>query len=338
MLRKLWLTLVFLTLQCPANMKEDNKTMQSILMNKPYYTLNIETDNSDVFITMNGELVFKQFDRGPHRIEVPVSQWMINGKNTLDIKLLASKHDNLTMHPKTEAKVTLLLKEGGVYDKPSQIVSQVIYKDKSIENSSEEGKYASFDDFKPHNEGDIEISKTEVKFLSVNRTGSTYKIVELTQSITLETPFPRWKFMDSDNIIDGNYYDLDRAAYNKLRKRKDIEEIYQIHLDLYNALQRKDLKSVIPLFSERNSEMEIAMYKEKGYYENAIYDSLKRNVNDPEMEMLEFLPHKRFFYISEGGKTLYIRRAVVFNRKDGQGRESYDLLFRKEKGKWILTR
>jgi hypothetical protein len=54
--------------------------------------------------------------------------------------------------------------------------------------------------------------------------------------------------------------------------------------------------------------------------------------------MLVFEPEKDFFFISEGGKTLYIRQFMVFNDNKYNTSANFKLLFRRQNGQWILTR
>jgi len=337
MLQKILFALILFT-QIGCTQNKGEPTMQSILTHKPYFTVNINVVNTKIVINLNGESIYTSFNKRPKHLVVPVNHLMISGENVLEVKLLAFKRDNLTLSPKAEVTVTLQVADVEKLNTPPVAISQIVYAKASTIDSSIEGTYNSLYNFKADKNGDVKISRLLTEKLSKPRITEEVRGISLTQNVTLQTPFPRWSFLDSDNIVEGNFYDMNRKAYDTLRKRKDIEVVYQIHQRIYDALQRKDVDSIIDLFDERNQEMDIAMYEPKGYYKNLLYKRLKEDVNNNTRNMLKFIPNKRFFYISEGGKTLYIRSAIVFNNNAKDGSTNYPVLFRKEKGKWIITR
>ena len=319
----------------------------NILKHKPYYTLKIYDVNTKIFITLNGETIFDDYRLDEDNLEMPVNHYMTSGENILKVKFLASKRDNLTLSKNAYAKVELRVKTAGIYDKKSQIVTAIEFdnsKEKledKIKDSKKDGLYNSYNSFnliKEDEISDVNISNTNIKILDETRTGSAYKGYTVSQNINLQVPFPRWKFLDSDDIMEGNYYHLSDDEYYKLLKTKKIQDIYALQEKLFHLIQDKKIDEVMPYFKERSHEMDIAMYKEKGYYENLVRKRLTDDVNDDNRVMLPWNPKKKYFYVSEGAKTLQITKSIIFNNKTHDGSTEYPIHFRYQEGKWIITR
>lgn len=308
--------------------------MQESNQSRPFYTIKIDNVNTKVIVNLNGEEIFMTVSYYHTKLELPVNQWITSGENKLEVILTAYEDINYTISPKAESSISLQVKEFGDFDSKPLTLSQVVYHGGNTTKSTQEGNY----DFNSSIQtGTVSVSQLAKSNFS-QRQGRKVNGLTLIQKINLRTPFPRWKFLNSQNIIEENYYDLDDDAYYKLRPREDIEALYQIHQEIYDALQKKDIDSIIDLFDERNDEMDIAMYKEKGYFKDRMYKALSKSANDESMEMLKPDRAKDFFYISEGGKTIYFNKFILFNKKDGSMNTRYDLLFRKEGNKWVLTR
>jgi hypothetical protein len=333
MLKRIFLIVVLL-IQVGCSEKTGENRMRESNESRPFYMVKIKNVNAKVFITLNGETIFEDYSKYSINLELPVNQWITSGENTLEVKLLAYNDTDFKFLPKAESSISLRVKEFGEFDNEPLTLSQIIYYRGETTESTKEGNY----DFNSSiQEERVSISKLE-KDSFFKRQGSKVNGLSLHQKITLKTPFPRWKFLDSDKIIEGNYFDLNESEYYKIRPKEDIETLYDVHQKIYNSLKKGDVDSIIDLFDERCEEMDIAMYKEKGYYKKTIYEALEKNVNDDSMEMLDFNKDTYFFQVSEGGKTAYIKKSILFNKKDGSMNTRYDLLFRKEGNKWVLTR
>ena len=308
----------------------------SILMDRPYYTVRIGAVNVNIVVTLNGERVFADFTTWQQFLELPVNHLMTSGENRLEVKLLSYEEEEFKIKPKAQAFVALRVKRAGDYSSKPLLITEISY-DKGDINAASEGSYDSKEGMKRSNAGDVKISKLEQKRIDGIWTGERVKGLWFTQTVTLQTPFPRWKFLDSQKLYDGNFMlDVDDDEYEELKKRKDIQELYALIDKIQKRLQAKDTDWVADLFKERNEESDIAFYKERGYYDRTIRKGLKELVNDPEYEI--FIPKDPPFYISEGGRTIMIRSSISYNRKKGRGNQRYDILFRRENGKWILTR
>jgi len=344
MIKKLLLIFVILLQISCANNKEDNTNKQTkdttmnsnILLNKPIFKIRVEKENTELFITLNGEKIYTSYNKRIDMFEYPVNLYLTSGENILKVKMLSDTKEQKELDKNAYAKVSLL-----VYDanKTKHTISQVIYTNQDILNSTKEGSYNSKDEFKEDKEnGDVKISKTTIKKYEETRTTRPYKTYELTQKINLQTPFPRWKFLDSDDILDYNFYNITMDNYYKLKERDDIVALYKFVKHIRDSIEKKDIKSIIDLFDERNKETEIAYYYDKNHTKNELYELLVNDANDEDQDMLAWNPKKLWFYISEGGKTITIKNAIKFKDKNEEIYNFYTIHFRYENGSWIITR
>ena len=322
--------------------------MGDMLKNKPYYTIDIEKENCGVYVTFNGQEVFEKYTYSYEAIVKPANHWITSGDNKLEVKLLAYEEDNLTLKTNAWAKVKLKLNTFDDRTKKPIVISEIIFDNsqktikEKLSSSTKSAAYNSNNDFKLDNEnGDIKISDIQVNEYDGYRVTERMKSTILTQNINLYTPFPRWKFLDSTEIFDGNYYNYvdTMEKYEELRKREDIQEVYNLQATIFNLIKSKNVEGVLDYLEERSNEMDRALYFKKGYYRDLFYRRVSEFANDDEYEMMEWKPYGRYFYISEDGKTLYIQQAIVFNAVGEGGSATFNMLFRKTKdNQWVITR
>ena len=340
MLKKLFLLLILLlSISLIANEKGDKK-MESILENKPSFTIRMESQYANFIVTLNGVTVYNGTDGTPITLEMPVNHLITSGDNELKVQLLAWDDTNYKLHKDLLCKVSLRVKKFGEFDKKPITISKIIYdnkKENPLSDSTQKGAYSSINNFKLDKNGDVIVSDIKQKKLTSYQWDKVEGVM-LSQIINLKTPFPRWKFLDSEKIINTRFDELTKNEYYTLRQRADIKELYKAYKRIYDALEKKDVDSIIDLFDERNKEMDIAMYHNKPYYKKRLYEALKKDVNDNNRELLKWNESEMYFFIEENGKLIYIDGAITFNDKDGSTNTSYPILFRKENGKWIISR
>jgi hypothetical protein len=330
--------MLLLQLGCATNIGEKTMDTDNILIDKPFYTLKITSVNSTIIVTLNGEMIFEDYSRRQLLLEMPVNHLMTSGENKIEVKLLAFESTNLKLNPKTQAQIALQVHKSGDYENEPLVISRIVYQNTQTKGTSEEGKYNSVGKMQKSTQGDIHISKLNKKnIIDGLWTGQKMTGIKLSQTVTLQTPFPKWKFLSSEKLYVGNYMlDITDKTYKELKKRKDIQALYALVDKIHKKLQAKDTDWVASLFKERNDEMDIAFYKAKGDYAKDIQKGLEELVNDPDYKI--FIAINPPFYISEGGRTIDIRSAISYNLKKGSGSSNYKIRFRRENGKWILTR
>ena len=102
-----------------------------------------------------------------------------------------------------------------------------------------------------------------------------------------------------------------------------------------------DLDDVMPLFEERNNELDKAFYYSSGVMEAKLKDSFE--VDFPQLNMLEIEGQDVGYESERNLKLASLLRdnrgpAMVGNFKDSQGSIGFPIMFRKQNGKWIITR
>lgn len=311
---------------------------KGILMNKPSYTVKIKSVNTLIIVNLNGERVWAQFNRHQLNIEFPATQFMSSGKNKLEVLLLADKTKSSKLSPKTECSVKLQVRESGDYKSKPQIISEIVYNNAESNKSTAEGDYDSNNSFTLSSTGDVHLSKLERRELDESRYGEKVVGVGLVQKITLQTSLPRWKFLDSDNIVEGTFALFSDDKYEQVRASKSVQGVYQKCQEIRNALKDKDLDKVMSYFTERSKELDIAFYEEEGYKQRILRKGFKEDLENYNLKLDDDPIQDCWAYISDGGKTIIIKDAITFSKIIGDGYNYYDMRFRLENGEWILTR
>jgi hypothetical protein len=101
-----------------------------------------------------------------------------------------------------------------------------------------------------------------------------------------------------------------------------------------------NVDEVMPLFEERNSELDKAFYYSSGVMEAKLRDAFETDI--PQLDMLP-ITGKSVVYINESNKKLASvyrgeKTAISGNYKEGSGSLKFPIMFRKQDGKWIITR
>ncbi len=121
------------------------------------------------------------------------------------------------------------------------------------------------------------------------------------------------------------------------------DELFIEYEKLQNALVRKDVDSVIAMIGERNREIDMAFYQADGTTEKKIRSSLENAIGDADMELAELSLDYLDIAVEDNHKLVSLVRggdisAIGFNFKSFSGSLSYDFVFRRQDGKWVLTR
>ena len=222
--------------------------------------------------------------------------------------------------------------------KENYVISTLKYthnnEDKTI-GSSLEGKYNSLKDFVMDQEGNVEVNAPEIENNPI-RFGEKNGGLIVSQNVYFETAYPKWKFFDSEDIIEKRMelYTVDEL--DKIKERSDIKELYNIYTKIHTALKNKKPERILDLFEERNNELDIAWGKESGFMKVDNLVSIKEEIDNLDKELVEFNHKDMAFFIEDNLKLIHIP-AIGWNKKDG-GSVDLNLKFRRENGKWILTR
>ena len=103
------------------------------------------------------------------------------------------------------------------------------------------------------------------------------------------------------------------------------------------------MEEVLPLFEERNEEIDAAFFKKPGETGNMLAKELKENASDPKKKLWPITDDNVIIQLYDNNKLV---RLSQNNRKPLLSFDSvtdhiayhYDVIFRKAGNKWIITR
>jgi hypothetical protein len=319
---------------------------QSILTNKPSFNLRINCDHSKIKVYMNGVEIFKNKRISSTMLDFPINDFITSGHNKLELLMLGSSMGTKRLSSDTECKVTLFVRKFNNFDTPSQDIFTLKYKHKAkdkLEGTTSPGMYNSKKQFKCDDAGDVKISQAIfVPFENKPLSASNGVIASI--DFSLPTPFPRWKYLDGHLILHKEYYSLTLPEAIKLQKEDTkLKKLYELNHRIYLAAKNKDIDTLVSFFSERNKEMDIAYFKNKGTTEKELRRDFEKDIADKEQALrdiseYDWEQHKSTFVVERGDTLAYLKAILAWNSIGYSGSASYTMKFRWDGENWILTR
>jgi len=309
---------------------------ESMLTKKPFFTLRIETKNTHYLAKINGVIIFNDFKNGYMlNSEIPVNYYMKTGGNKISLEILPAYEDKFS-----SANITLSLyvNQDEAPESEKKLLSSITFngrdydKDTGIELSMPAMKLDSNNHFKQSNQGDVILYAAKIGPAAITNTALT-----ISQTIDLQTPFPKWGFLTGDDIN----FPLTYADYlNDKQKWRDktINPLYDEYQKIYDLLSANKLDEVMVLFKERNREYDIAMYYPIGTYDKKLRKSFEADLSKYTLKIRS--PKNGRPYISDDKKLLKLGRSglIHFVNDDETSFTNYEILFYKKNGKWIIAR
>ena len=307
---------------------DQEKFTMSILNQKPVFTINFHATGARYRLYLNGVLVERQgSSQGQNSYEIPVNHWMRSGKNTLDLTVYPNEEGE-EIPPSSQIKALLQVRNFGEeenYALGGFVFSGANYKEPVLDKAYQR----DIESFEIVDSGGIKIS--ELGMIEDAPFDGARKY-----ALTLEVPsnLPLWAFFqsdelpNSDTISDDDYYAVS-------------DELYIILRNIQDHLEQGKVDDIMPLFTERNRETDLAFYKEEGQTERELHSDFTNDI--PTLNMIELDP-KSSLYTSERNLKLASnfrngrKNAISGNLKSGPGNLSFPIMFRKQDGKWIITR
>lgn len=308
----------------------------TVLNNKPYFTLALDMKASSFFIYVNGVNVFSSFSGGAISTELPLNQWMRSGENTLTL-VVTPPQMGAALSGATAYTLALKVRSNGQPGELAQTVATLVYSGKGAligkptGDSSPAGVFNSAQQFRTDEKGDVRVSEIEAK-----ADQDIQNALRFTRALDIPSSLPKWAFFDSEDIPD-----IDAMSDSTLDKFK--QPLFEEYLKVYRALQTQRIDEVLPLFDERNRELDAAFYNAPGTMRKKLRDALIDAATDKNAELVNLGNDSVGFEIEENKKLARLNRndfkpAIVQNFKNSIGSQSFDLVFRYKGGKWILTR
>lgn len=306
----------------------DNR-VNSILNDSPVFTLMIHTIGTRYDIILNGVMVFDD-DSGSGQIStsLPVNHWMRSGENTINLVVYPDEEGE-PINESSLIEVDLFVHNDGVDDLQYRIGGFKFSGKEHISKSALSGYRLDAEAFEIDDGGEIIISEV------FNKVDTLFEGVhEFSKSLIIPNSLPLWSFFGSEDV--PNDPDLSEDEYwgvsAELRDRLQA---------IQSSLVTGNIEQILPLFKERNDELDRAFYYAAGTMEAKLQDSFKTDI--PQLEMLE-LSGRYVSYANEDNlKLASVYRqgrgaAISGNFKEGPGSLKFPIMFRKQGDEWIITR
>ena len=300
----------------------------SILNQKPVFTINFHATGARYRLYLNGVLIERQgSSQGQNSYEIPVNHWMRSGENKLDLTVYPNEEGE-NIPPSSQIKALLQVRNFGEQENHTLggfVFSGASYREAILDKSYQR----DIEDFTTVEAGGISVSELDMVENSPYDGARKY-------ALTLDVPsnLPLWAFFESDEVSD--FLTVTDEEYGRLRL-----ELYEILRDIQDHLEQGKVDEIMPLFAERNSETDLAFYKEEGQTERELHSDFTNDI--PTLNMIT-LDSNSTGYESEQNLKLTSgfrngrKNAISGNLKSGPGNLSFPIMFRKQDGKWIITR
>ena len=227
---------------------------------------------------------------------------------------------------------------------PPQDILTISY-DKSkksvLENTTLEGKYNSNNNFEKSDTGDVHIESVSNEFYKKSiLIGKDGRII--TTNFSFSSSLPRWNFLDSEAILPKSFHDLSSEEYEEIRKNNPkIKQLYAINHQIYMLAKEKNIEGLNKFFNERHQELDKAYYSNDT--EKEFLDEIRKDMNNPKKKLLdwssdEWENHKLFYVVEKNNKVAFIKQVLQWDNTESSGASNYNIKFRYENNKWVLTR
>jgi DNA-binding transcriptional ArsR family regulator len=320
----------------------------SLLQKKPVFELKVDVFGAAHFIKINGTIILYDFaDEGQISVVLPVNNWLRSGENTFGFDLYPPDPGK-PFNPGSYVRVALIVHE---LSEPEKVYTLATLNFSDIEDanqshtskSSPSNTFSSSKGFIPDRSGDVRVYDVVSK--PRPKEDDFEGAMTFERKISIPNSLPLWAFFNSVEMEDyTNLYHTDENKYDEA-----MMPLFSVYKKIYDALEKKEFESILPMFEERNRETDLAFYREPGTTAARMLESLQntiKDLNDNNSELLDLNIPSVSYHLEANKKIVSLRRsgldqAIILNyinKKEGLGSKSYPLFFRYQNGKYILTR
>jgi len=309
---------------------------ESVLQNKPVFKIELSAYGLAYFVDINGATTFREFNAANQTtVDLPINHWMHPKVSEFKFLILPPERGGEFL-PGAFIKVALLIEDEDNsevrYRLPLLMFdSKQLQAETEMAESLAAGQYALADNNQlTVGSGDIILGEI-AKLVDTEYEGAlTYK-----RQVTIPNSLPLWAFFNSDTLPD--YYEMNDEDYEAA-----IEDLFVEYKKVQDALAANDIDSIMPMFAERNREGDAAFYYEKGGLEKILRDGMQEDIDDPDWVLDDRKPSGVGITFEDNHKLVSLTigndsNAIGFTNSNG-AYNSYPMMFRRENGKWILTR
>ncbi len=305
---------------------------ESMLANKPYFTIRIESENARIQAKFNGFLLLQELKKSKIATDLPVNHLFKNGENS--VKLVVLPTDRSGGFGTSKASLSLYVNDKGSDETNRKIIGQVSFSSSELNSggsgislSMPEMKLDSKNEFKKDEKGDVIVDTPVISEAKIFPGAK-----EIVQAITLNTNFPQWRYLAAEPLdFPDSYKDYEKnmALYDKAL----VKPLYDYHLEILELFKKKDIEKIVKLFSERNQEIDAALYLDSGTYEKMLREELYADFSSKRASIYKFdsapptvtddkklikLGGNGMIYLTDEEKTVYSHYGMWFYKKDGK--------------------
>lgn len=314
----------------------------SMLRDKPYLTLRIESEATIYQVCVNGAFVSTELEGQASSIALPINHFMRSGKNEISVEVVPweledgkrgfEANDNITLK--------LLVQSATALEIPGVEIATLSFRGARMGSpeataaSTAAGRLDSAKKFARVSDGDVILGPVE------SRTVGDGGQLLVSRSITLPLPFLEWDFFRSDTVPQRRTLDAAQRAVAR-------EELLQQYEVVWNALRTKNVESIMPLFEERNRETDAAMYFLPGTTERRLRAAFQSMFKDSNRE-LEPIRSDGVTWDYDVGPTGKLMRLtwgthangiITYKHKTIEGlRTEFAIVYRKQGDRYIISR
>jgi hypothetical protein len=331
----------FLTIPLILFLNTISQAEDSMLTKKPYFTYRIEASGARFESKINGVLLEDDTDGSKLTVEQPINAFMRTGKNRIGLQLYPYTVEDFR---DTKITISLFVNQDEAPEANKKLIGQITFNaaefaknkkaSEAIKTSMPAVRLDSTNDFLASEAGDVIVHAPQIEQSKVD--DSAYHVY---QDIELETPFPLWGFLSADKLDFPDSFD-EFANNVEHYKQTLINGLYQEHKAVYQVFKSQDFKKILPLFAERNSEMDIAEYLPPGSYEKKLTAALEGDFEN-EDSILELVDEQCAApYVSDEKTLIRIGSPEMIRFSDDENSiyDKYPIWFYKKDGKWIISR
>jgi len=311
-----------------AGCSGETKLTNSILNKKPVFKLMIHSVGTRYEVLINGVMVHDD-DSGGGQIttSLPINHWMRSGENSLKL-VVYPDDEGIPINEKSEVNAEIYVYNDDVEEQQYRIGG---FNFKGVGHIPEPkllGYRLDAELFKHDDEGEVIAQEVEITEDTVFD-----GVIEYKRIINIPNNLPLWAFFNSDDI--PNEPELSEEDFWAISAElRDHLKIIQ------DKIIAGEVDDVMPLFEERNNELDKAFYYSRGVMEAKLRDAFETDI--PQLDMLP-ITGKSVGYINEYNRKLASvyrsgKPAISGNYKEGTGSLKFPIMFRKQDGRWIITR
>lgn len=306
----------------------------TVLQGNVRFKLNIQGHGVKYFVSVNDVLVFKQYssDRQDN-LELPINHLMHPEQSKFKVwGGTGVKGDKFPSG--ASVKLTLLIEDrdsGASYKLPIlELNGKEVYDNKGLNGILKNGRYH----LAANNKVEFGIGEIELKSIIKNEYHSKDAFI-YSRQISVPNQLPLWAFFNSETLPD--YRSMSHEEL--IERRKELFLAYKV---IQDGLEKGDVDSIMPLFAERNKELDIAFGYESGEMERLLRNYLNRALDEPNWKLEKRNGEGMSFFLEDNKRIVSLVRSkksdILGFTTPSNMFYSLTMKFRRENGKWIITR